>query len=166
MLKMATVACAAALVTLPVLAAEPTPAPAASPPLAATGAFNALYVADAPRLADWYVKTLGFTVVKQGTISAPRVSAFALLRKEDTILEILQVRTPPTPGPHDQLKLQDFQLGVAKIGFYVADVAGWEKTLADRGAVFNHKLVTSPDLGLKTFAVRDPEGNTIQFFGK
>ena len=41
-----------------------------------------------------------------------------------------------------------------------------EAELTKRGVVFNHHAVESGATNLRTFAIRDPEGNTIQFFGQ
>lgn len=104
-------------------------------------------------------------MVSEGAPAQGPVAAFALLRRDGAILEIIQPREPAGPGPSPERPAYErWGLGAAKIGFIVRDIEALERRLRAQGATFNHGLVRSPQLGKRTFAVRDPEGNTVQVF--
>jgi catechol 2,3-dioxygenase-like lactoylglutathione lyase family enzyme len=120
-----------------------------------------LSVADLAATAAWYERVLGFTTVR--SLSMPALHAeVAYLRNERFTLELLQIEgavtvsTPPPPG-HAGVH------GVTQLTFYVPDAEAAMKELDALGATPVTDLLDVPDLGVRAFFVRDPEGNNIEF---
>lgn len=170
------------LVALAACAAPPRPAP--NPPEAPTlgasakaaessavpygralGAFFALSVADVNATAAWYRDNLGFHVLRQG--EAPNgIAKFALLEAEGTILELIahrdaQPRSVAAPGFSEAHKLH----GIFKVGLNVTELDKVYRALKDRGIPIAYDLMPARDVPLRSFSVRDAEGNLVQFFG-
>ena len=55
--------------------------------------------------------------------------------------------------------------GFFKAGLHVRDVEALRDTLRARGVDFVYQLARAKDFPLRSFTVRDPEGNLLQFFG-
>jgi catechol 2,3-dioxygenase-like lactoylglutathione lyase family enzyme len=140
------------------VAAQPAAPP---PPPALRGAFFALVVADAPRVADWYRGLLGFRTLAERNQPERGVVAM-LLERDGAMIEIVQ-RAQGTP-PDDATLFS--RPGIAKIGFGTADLDALHAHLEAAGVRFNHHIVRPEESALRTFAVRDPEGNIVQFFGQ
>jgi hypothetical protein len=131
-----------------------------------TGAFFALSVADVAALSRWYQDKLGFRVLSQG--EAPnKIAKFAILEGDGTIIELIQhsqakarsVAAPSITEPH-QLH------GIFKVGLVVADLDGVYRELKKRNVPIAYDLMRTKDVPLRSFSVRDGEGNMIQFFGQ
>lgn len=131
-----------------------------------SGAFFALSVADVAALSRWYQEKLGFRVLSQG--EAPnKIAKFALLEGDGTIIELIQ---------HSQAKerkvaapsiVEPYQLhGIFKVGMVVADLDGVYRELKKRSVPIAYELMRAKDVPMRSFSVRDGEGNLIQFFGQ
>lgn len=121
------------------------------------GAFVALSVANIDPMVAWYRDVLGFTVYREGT--APnRPIRFALLQNGSHLVEILQLpdTTPRVDNTH----------GFFKSGFVVADIDAEYARLKAKNVTFAYELGQPPNGPYRSFGVRDPEGNLLQFFGK
>ena len=131
-----------------------------------TGAFFAISVRDLDSMTQWYATMLDMAVVVKADRPPPN-GPVALLRNDALLLE-LQMRSD-ADDPHsyaDGAKEAHKKYGIFKGGVFTPDLNALRNSLKERGAEFNHDIVsTNEPLGLRTFAVRDPEGNTIQFFG-
>jgi len=150
------------------LAQNPDAMPVKDAPVWITqGTFFALYVADAQKISEWYVRNLGFRVNYSAELPrSPDMAKAVMLEHDGSFIEILQPRQPTGDVSVDRPRYNDQRLGVAKVGFVVRDLATLEADLTKRGIAFNHRSVNSSATKLRTFAIRDPEGNTIQFFGR
>lgn len=144
---------------------RPERAALASPEM--SGAFFALSVRDLDEMAGWYETMLGMEVIVRAERPAPD-GPVAVLRRGDLLIE-MQMRSDAddphtyTNGAKDAYKTH----GVFKVGVFTSDIDAASAYLKAHGAVFNHDIVsTSEPLLLRTFAVHDPEGNTVQFFGE
>ena len=157
--RRALIAAAAAAASTPALASSP-----ASPTGTVTGMFAALYASDAVKLAEWHARMFGYELAAQGEPAQGPVARFALLKGAVGILEIIQPHNPVGEASPDKPRYEGWALGAQKIGFVHSDIEGLEARLRAQGAAFNHGMVRSPQLGKRTFAVRDPEGNTVQVF--
>jgi uncharacterized glyoxalase superfamily protein PhnB len=153
------------LLVVPVAAQAPPKAPEAAPLLGATpGPFIALSVADLERQIAWYRDTLGFTVSERGTAGTRKIP-YAHLRQGSIFIEVLQwpggrPRAQASPGTTDPVEIHGF----FKSGFVVADVAALYRHLQGKGVKFEWELREHPN-GLRSFGLKDPEGNLWQFFG-
>jgi catechol 2,3-dioxygenase-like lactoylglutathione lyase family enzyme len=111
-----------------------------------------IYARDTKALADWYIDTLGFHVVrtleKEG-----RPPIYFLSASEGGEIEIL-----PTQKPHAERSLN--QAGFSHIGLIVDDFASVEAQLAAKGIRLADARETSN--GWKIGYFEDPEGNTLE----
>lgn len=150
-----------------VLAALGTPiAATADGDSAPVGGFIAIMAEDARGLATWYEENLGFRIVQEGQRDDGK-SRFVLLALGSSQIEILQNPGATKPPIDDEgVRAAWRQQGFFKAGFVVPDLDGLETKLRGKRTAFSHGIVQPPGNPYRTFAVRDPEGNVIQFFGK
>jgi catechol 2,3-dioxygenase-like lactoylglutathione lyase family enzyme/ketosteroid isomerase-like protein len=145
------------------IAGQTTPFPAAPPPR--RGSFFAVSVKDAPAAARWYRERLGFETLREG-VSPDGKTGFALLRRQDDLIEIVQRQgavDPPAAAAEDR----SYERGLFKVGFWVGDgLAALEADLRAKGTAFEFGITTPPRADYQTFAVTDPDGNVVQFFGQ
>ena len=133
---------------------------------ASSGAFVALSVAGIDRSVAWYRDTLGFTVDTMG-VAPNGVTRFALLSQGNALLELLQLpdakpRTDAAPGTKNAYQIHGF----FKAGFLVADIDAAHRHLRGLGVPLAYELGRPPNGPYRSFGVRDPEGNLLQFFGR
>ncbi len=130
------------------------------------GIFFALSVADVDTLSKWYQDKLGFQVLTSG--EAPnKIAKFAILQSDGAIIEMIQhrdakpmsVAAPSVKGAH-QIH------GIFKIGMLVEDIDGLYRCLKEKQVAVAYELMPAKDVPLRSFSVRDGEGNLVQFFGK
>jgi arylsulfatase A-like enzyme len=131
------------------------------------GAFFALSVSDVGATSAWYRDNLGFRVLTSG--EAPNgIAKFAILRDSaGSIIEMIQhrearplaVAAPSVTGAH-QIH------GIFKIGFHVADIDQAYRQVKAVSVPIAYELGLAKDVALRSFTIRDREGNMIQFFGK
>src|SRR5689334_16447601 len=138
------------------LGAQPRPSATAS-----SGTFFALSVADIDASVKWYCDLLGFAILSQGA-SPDGSTRFALLRRNNDLVEIVQRKSAVHPP---SMPDRSHEWGIFKTGFWVEDLRAMESTLREKGAVFSHGIVTPRGANYQTFAVKDPDGNIVQFFG-
>ena len=133
-----------------------------SVPGPAQGAFFALSVADVEAASRWYSEKLDFRVLSSG--EAPnKIARFAILEGDGTLIELIQHRdAAPRPAAADAFKTH----GIFKIGFVVADLDGVYRQLKARSVAVAYDLMPAKDVPLRSFSVRDVEGNLVQFFGR
>lgn len=148
-------------------AALPLSALAAKPADDAVGpaAFIALSVSDLKRQVAWYSETLGFQVVNEREVPERQIR-FALLRREGAWLELLQIpqarpRTVVDPEASSASRIHGFFKG----GMVVADLDRLHEQLKARGAAPLAPPAAADAGGLRSFQLRDPEGNLWQFLG-
>ena len=130
------------------------------------GSFLALSVADIDRQVGWYRDTLGFEITTQGDALNGSVR-YAILQQGFTMLEIIQhrearSRATAAPGTTDSHQIH----GIFKAGFLLADIDFAYATLVQRGVRFEYRLGKPDQSPYRSFGVRDPEGNLLQFFGR
>ena len=155
-------ACALIPLSLPAVAATPTPAAET----AREGAFMALSVASLDRQVAWYRDVLGFTILEQRDV-AERGIRFALLEREGALIELLQLpearaRLEVDPAATSASRIHGF----FKAGFVVRDIDRLQRELQEKGATFSLPLGEPGSAGLRMFQLKDPEGNLLQFLGR
>jgi catechol-2,3-dioxygenase len=163
---------AVAVALLVTASTAPAETPAAAQPnrlllpgAAIRGAFFALSVKDARNVAKWYREQLGFTTVVERDVPERNIVAI-LLQRDSSLIEIIQrTDTQPAPTGEDGKRSAIRTQGVFKIGLTVADLQGLHDKLRAGGVQFDYHIVQPDGNPWKTFAVRDPEGNIVQFFG-
>lgn len=146
----------------------PTPAatPTAVAETAREGAFIALSVADLDKQVAWYRAVLGFSIVEQRDVPE-RGIRFVLLEREGSLIEMLQL-----PEARARLEVDPAATGASRIhgffkaGFVVRDIDRLQQELQEKGATFSLPLGEPGSAGLRTFQLKDPEGNLLQFLGR
>lgn len=127
--------------------------------------FVAVSVADLDRMVAWYRDSLEFTLHSQGTIPGGKIR-FALLQQGNSLVEVLQL---PDSRPLKEAApgFREAQIqGFFKAGFVVEDLDRVYAAVRKKGVHINYEIVRPPDGPYRTFGIRDPEGNLIQFFGR
>lgn len=129
---------------------------------ATTGAFYAISVRNIDETIAWYTRHLGFKVESQGGNDQRRG---ALLSRPGAVLELgefagAMAREQVRPG------LESHEIhGIFKLGFTIANIERAFEFLQGQGVEVFFPIVTASD-GSRTFGIKDPEGNIIQFFGQ
>lgn len=121
------------------------------------GAFYALSVQDLDTSVAWYTDHLGFTLQSRGENTTRKG---ALLSRPGTVLEIAEF----AGAEHRPTGVESHEvIGIFKLGFtteHIDDAFAW---LSQDGVEVFFPVVTTPD-GKRTFGVKDPDGNIVQFF--
>ena len=125
-----------------------------------SGAFHAISVRSVAETSAWYVNHLGFEVVSEG---ANEERKGVLLRRSNTLLELAEFGDSID---REEL-LQGLEAwnvyGIFKLGFLTGELEATYEFLEEEGVEIFFPIVTTPDGG-RTFAVKDIDGNIIQFF--
>lgn len=131
-----------------------------------SGAFFALSVNDVETVSRWYQEKLGFRVLSQG--EAPnKIAKGVILEGDGTIIELIQHReAKPFSAVAPEAKGAYQVHGIFKIGMVVEDIDVVYREIKKRGVPIAYDLVRTKDVPMRSFSIRDVEGNMIQFFGK
>jgi catechol 2,3-dioxygenase-like lactoylglutathione lyase family enzyme len=135
-------------------------------PTTVDGAFFALSVANVDEVSRWYQENLGLRVISKG--EAPnKIARFAILEGNGVLIEIIQhskaqTRKSAAPTVTDAVQIH----GIFKLGLLVGDIDAVYTGLKKRQVAVAYDLMRAKDVPMRSFAVRDPEGNLVQFFGK
>ncbi len=126
----------------------------------------ALSVADIEITADWYERHFDMQTIVSAERPPPD-GEVRLLRAGNLIVELQQRQDAiDRHAAEAGFRAAHRTTGIFKSGLIVADIDAVFAALQSSGADIVHPIVRTPDaLGLRTFAVRDPEGNMIQIFG-
>jgi len=137
-----------------------------SPPFnAVSGGFLALSVPDLNASARWYTDKLGLKTAKQAT-SPDKQSAVTILQGNGLSVELvwfadaasLSQIAPELDGNH---KVH----GIFKSGIFVDDLdQAWEQLKSQQVAVAFEPFFDKA-MQCRMFAIRDNNGNIVQFFG-
>jgi catechol 2,3-dioxygenase-like lactoylglutathione lyase family enzyme len=137
----------------------------ASPQPPRRGAFFALSVADVATMSRWYQDKLALRVLSSG--EAPnKIAKFAILEGNGVLIEMLQhtravdrKTLAPTATEAHQIH------GIFKAGLVVDDLDATYAKLKQLGVDIAYGIMPAGDASMRSFIVRDPEANLIQFFG-
>lgn len=132
---------------------------------ATTGGYVAISAGDAKALGRWYVETVDFKVLREETIAERKIDVVILMRG-NALIEIVQQPDTATPqvgtrGWREAWRTQ----GYFKAGVFVDDLDAVEAMLKARNAKFAFGPMKAKDDPFRSFAIVDPEGNLLQFFG-
>jgi predicted enzyme related to lactoylglutathione lyase len=126
--------------------------------------FTAVVVADIDSSMNWYSKMLDVTLRNRAD-NPDRGFKQAVLFNSALMIELVEL----TKGIAKDSLLRNYpagtqSLGFNKIGFSVSDISAVFNELTAKQATFFGKMVTDPISRKRTFLIRDPDGNFIQFF--
>jgi hypothetical protein len=150
------------------LALQATPAapPAGNKVPVSEGTFFALSVADSAAMAQWYQEKLGLRILSSG--EAPnKIAKFALLEGKGILIELIQhskasARSVVAPSVTDPYQIH----GIFKVGLIVSNLDEVYAGLKRQNVPIAYDLMPAKDVPMRSFSVRDPEGNLLQFFGR
>ncbi len=128
--------------------------------------FVALSVPDLDASAGWYASKLDLRVVKHA-LAADKKSAVTILEGSVLSVELIWLAhavplskiTPELKGTHELN-------GIFKSGVYVQDLDLALRTLRERNVTFAFEPFFDTAMRCRMFAIRDNNGNILQFFGK
>ena len=129
--------------------------------------FFALSVENIELMSDWYSDTFGLDTALEATRPPPD-GPVVLLVGTSAIVELQQRTDARDLHDRDGLRRNAHTvLGVFKVGLRVEDIDRTLAKLESQNVPLLHGIVQLPDsVGYRTFAVHDPEGNVVQFFGE
>jgi hypothetical protein len=128
------------------------------------GAFAAISTGDFDKLTAWYRDNLGFKI--EGDRTLPSGVRGALLVRSGAMLEILRLpdaKSRTAWGIPDQAEAVH---GILKIGFEIDDLDGLYRQARERNLNVFFAPTQSSRESLRTFGLKDPDGNIVQLFGK
>jgi catechol 2,3-dioxygenase-like lactoylglutathione lyase family enzyme len=131
-----------------------------------TGSFLAVSVPNLQASAKWYSENLGLSVVKQAT-SPDKKAAVTILQGNGLSVELvwfadavsLSTIAPEITGNHQVH-------GIFKAGILVDDLDSMLAHLKSRDVTMAFEPFFDASLQCRMFAIRDNNGNILQFFGK
>lgn len=126
------------------------------------GAFYALSVDDFDGIITWYTTHLGFEIESRGENVARKG---ALLRRPGVLLEIGAFGTAKSRIEWGVEAESHEVEGIFKIGFQVADLDALFAYAEQQELDVFFPIVNASN-EFRTFGVKDPEGNIVQFFGE
>ena len=143
--------------------------PASTKPVFKTvnGGFVALTVPDLDTAAAWYTEKLGLEIVKNHAMRADNKAAVTVLRGKGIAVELIWLAdAAPLSTVAPQLKGPQDIYGILKAGFFVDDLDAALKELKARNVTMAFEMFYDKALDCRMFAIRDNNGNILQFFGK
>lgn len=150
------------LVTASAFAQQSGPPPAFNEP---SGSFFALSVKDLNATSAWYKQKLGFHEIKQGA-SPDGKSRAIILERDGAVLELIHHKQAVN-GTALRKDYKPYLVhGIFKVGFIVQDADHTMQRLKANGVPIANGPYTDEPMHMRTFMIRDNEGNYIQFFSK
>jgi catechol 2,3-dioxygenase-like lactoylglutathione lyase family enzyme len=126
--------------------------------------FSAIFVSNIDSSIAWYNKILG-TSLRDRTDTPERGVIQASLFNRDMLVELIQLTS--SIGADSILKNYPPRTtirGFVKMGFIVTDINALWNRLKNEKIKFEGRMVTDRVSNKKTFLVKDPDDNLIQFF--
>jgi len=129
---------------------------AAGPAAPPHKAFMALRVSDAEAAAGWYARTFELTLANRFSTAAYEQR---ILQGEGLIVELVQLKSGMKPA-------DPAGLGFMKGGYVVGDFDAAIRRWRAAGVTFLGRIIYDDKLKLHAAALRDPDGNMIQIYGR
>jgi len=137
------------------------------PPFKATGGFVAITVPNLDESAKWYVEKLGLKIVKNHAMRPDNKAAVTILEGNGFAVELIWLADAvPLSKAAPELKGPQDVHGILKSGVFVDDLDSVLKDLKSRNVTFAFELFYDKSMDCRMFAIRDNNGNILQFFGK
>ncbi len=150
------------LIAASAVAQQSGPPPAFAEP---AGSFFALSVRDLNASSAWYQQMLGFREVHQSA-SPDGKSRAILLERDGAILELIHHQQAVSGNALRKDYKSYLVHGIFKVGFIVQDADHTMQRLKANGVPIANGPFTDDALHMRSFIIRDNEGNYIQFFSK
>lgn len=133
---------------------------------AATGGFIALVVPDLNEAAQWYAQKLGLRIVKNTTRPDGKAAVTILQANGFTVELLWLVDAMPLLHVASQLNGPQDIHGILKAGIFVDDLDATHAALQLREVHMAFEIFFDLSMDCRMFAIRDNNGNILQFFGK
>jgi catechol 2,3-dioxygenase-like lactoylglutathione lyase family enzyme len=147
--------------------ASNAPLPAKPVFRAVDGAFGAITVPDLDASANWYAEKLGLRVVKNHVLRADYKAAVTILQGNGFAVELIWLDdSVPLSSIDPKLKGPQNVHGLLKAGLFVNDLDDTLSALKSRNVTMAFQMFYDKSMDCRTFAIRDNNGNILQFFGK
>jgi catechol 2,3-dioxygenase-like lactoylglutathione lyase family enzyme len=131
------------------------------------GGFVAITVPDLDAAAKWYVEKLGLKIVKDHAMRPDKKAAVTILQGSGFSVELIWLAdASPLSKVAPQLKGPQEIHGILKSGIFVDDLDATLKELKSRNVTFAFETFYDKSMDCRMFAIRDNNGNILQFFGK
>jgi catechol 2,3-dioxygenase-like lactoylglutathione lyase family enzyme len=140
----------------------------AKPPFkSVNGGFVAITVPDLDASAKWYVEKLGLKVVKNHAMRPDGKAAVTILQGNGFSVELIWLAdASPLSKVAPQVKGPQEIHGILKSGIFVDDLDAALKELKSRNVTMAFDTFYDKSMDCRMFAIRDNNGNILQFFGK
>lgn len=141
--------------------------PKQRPPFSAVnGGFLAVVVPDLDASAKWYVEKLGLTIVKN-SMRPDKKAAVTVLQGNGFSVELIWIAgAMPLSQAAPEAKGSRDIYGILKSGIFVDDLDLAARQLKSRDVTIAFEKFYDKSMDCHMFAIRDNNGNLIQFFGK
>lgn len=144
-----------------------SPGTPAKPVFKATGGFVAITVPDLDSAAKWYQEKLGLAIVKNHAMRADNKAAVTVLQGNGLAVELIWLAdAAPLSKVAPQVKGPQDVHGFLKSGIFVDDLDGTLRELKARHVTMAFETFYDKSMDCRMFAIRDDNGNILQFFGK
>jgi catechol 2,3-dioxygenase-like lactoylglutathione lyase family enzyme len=141
--------------------------PEAKPVFKANGGFVAITVPDLDASAKWYVEKLGLKIVKDHAMRPDKKAAVTVLEGSGFAVELIWLAdSAPLSKVAPQVKGPQEIHGILKSGIFVDDLDAALKELKSRNVTMAFDTFYDKSMDCRMFAIRDNNGNILQFFGK
>lgn len=126
--------------------------------------FSAIMVSNVEQSIQWYSNVFGLTV-RNRFDSEERGYKQVIMHSPEMLIELVEMKSKVT----EEEALKDKPKGTAvigfsKFGFTVTQFDELHKVLTDKKVIFAGRTVTDSVSGKRTFLIRDPDNNLLQFF--
>jgi catechol 2,3-dioxygenase-like lactoylglutathione lyase family enzyme len=133
----------------------------------AHGAFVAITVPDIDVASKWYAEKLGLKIVKDHSMRPDNKAAVTVLQGNGFAVELIWLDgSAPLSKVAPQVKGPQEIYGILKSGIYVDDLDATLKELKSRNVTMAFETFYDKSMDCRMFAIRDNNGNILQFFGK
>ena len=137
------------------------------PVFKAHGGFVAITVPDIDVASKWYVEKLGLTIVKNHAMRPDNKAGVTVLQGNGFAVELIWLEgSAPLSKVAPQVKGPQEIYGILKSGIYVDDLDATLRELKSRNVTMAFETFYDKSMDCRMFAVRDNNGNILQFFGK
>jgi catechol 2,3-dioxygenase-like lactoylglutathione lyase family enzyme len=137
------------------------------PVFKAHGAFVAITVPDIDVASKWYAEKLGLKIVKDHSMRPDNKAAVTVLQGNGFAVELIWLDgSAPLSKVAPQVKGPQEIYGILKSGIYVDDLDATLKELKSRNVTMAFETFYDKSMDCRMFAIRDNNGNILQFFGK
>ena len=146
---------------------DSVPEQARPPFTAVNGGFVAIVVPDLDASAKWYMEKLSLTIVKNHVMRPDNKAAVTVLQANTLAVELIWfAHAVPLSRAAPQSKGNEEIYGILKAGIFVDDMDFALRELRSRNVTIAFEPFYDKSMDCRMFAIRDDNGNILQFLGR